>query len=200
MAEKTSYIKIDRNITRWRWWKCQNTLVVFIWLLLNANVKDHGFEKEIIHRGQIATSVKTIEKQCYLSTMQVRVALEHLKSTGEITIKSTNRYQVITIVNYNLYQDVPTNKTTNKQQTDNKQITNGYQQYKNNKKGKKERIPPKSPTGGLAPSGSPPRGTDAFRAKSHLLLTEDEGTADDIPVDYREDFKTFSDYWRYRNQ
>ena len=60
MAEQSTFIKLDRNIERWRWFKNKNTLIVFLWLLLNANVADHEFEHEIIHRGQVATSLKNV--------------------------------------------------------------------------------------------------------------------------------------------
>jgi len=209
MAEKSTYIKLDRNMVRWRWWKNRNTLQVFIWLLINANVTDHDFEGITVHRGQVATSVNSIANANSLTTQQVRTTLLHLKSTGEITIKSCNRYQVITIVNYHQYQDTSTNRSTkgltNKQQTDNKQITNKQQQYKNGKNDKNgKNIPPKSPKGGLDPSGVPERGTDAFRMKSHLLLKPEEGTVDDIPTAYRDgtygEFTDFAKYWRSRNR
>ena len=204
MADKSTFIKLDRNILRWRWWKNHNTLAVFLWLLLNANVTDSDFEKEKLKRGQLATSTKTISNANSLSTQCVRTSLHHLQLTGEITIKSTNRYQVITIVNYDLYQSKSTNDLTgvltNKQQTTNKQLTNNQQQYKNIKNIKNKRIPPKSPKGGLAPDGEPERGTDAFRAKSHLLLNRDEGTADDIPEMYRDRFDDFGKYHDWRNQ
>jgi hypothetical protein len=56
-----------------------------------------------------------------------------LESTGEILKKSTNKYTLITICNYERYQsfDEQSNKqTTNKQQTNNKQSTT-TKEYKN---------------------------------------------------------------------
>ena len=203
MAEQSTFIKIDRNILRWRWFKNTNTLIVFIWLLIEANVSDHDFEKTTIHRGQVATSVRSIGIACGLTTQEVRTALSHLKSTGEITINSCNRYQVITIVNYKLYQDIPTNKSTIKQQTNNKRLTNKQQQYKNikNDKNDKKEYPPNPPQGGTSPYGEFRRGTDEFRNRSHLLLKPEEGTADDIPERYREMCNNdFATYWGYRNQ
>ena len=85
MAEPSTYIKIDRNIIRWRWFKNTNTLIVFLWLLLEANVSDHEFEHEMIHRGEVATSYKTIGISTGLTIQEVRTAILHLKSTGEIT-------------------------------------------------------------------------------------------------------------------
>jgi hypothetical protein len=57
----------------------------------------------------------------------VRTALNKLKSTNEITSKATNRYTLIEVVNYGLYQD--DNKQNNKQnnEQDNKRITNEQQ-------------------------------------------------------------------------
>lgn len=190
MADKTTYIKVDRNILKWRWWHTHNTLIVFLWLLINANVKDHDFENEKIHRGEVATSLKSISNATDLSIQSVRTALSHLKSTGEITSRSRNKYTVITIVNYSMYQDAPTNKTTDNQQTNNKQTTNKQQQYKNNKNNKNgKNIPPKSPTGGLDHSWG-----------SSRMKDRDAGTADDIPEMYREQFDNYQAYWDWRNQ
>jgi hypothetical protein len=202
MAEQgKGFIKLDRNLVRWRWWKNHNTCHVFITLLLLANYKDGDFEKTVIHRGQLATSHGTLSGLTGLTISQIRTALSNLISTGEIAITRKPRYIVITIINYNKYQDTST-QIADKSQTNHNQIASKSQQSKNSKNIKKERIPPKSPKGGLAPSGDdkPKRGTDEFRVKSHLLLKPDEGTVDDIPEMYRDMYKTFADYWRYRNQ
>ena len=190
MAEQSTYIKIDRNIERWRWWQKGKTLHVFLFLLLNANVVDHAFEHDIVHRGQVATSLGSIVKSTGLTLQEVRTAILHLKSTGEITVKSCNRYQVITIVNYNAYQDVPQTKQQRKQHSINKQSTGNQQQYKNDKHDKHERIN-KGRSAPVCPSDTLP---------SHLRLKPDEGTVDDIPVEYRDRFDNFADYWGFRNQ
>lgn len=202
MAEQSTFIKLDRNILRWRWWSNANTLHVFLFLLLNANITDHEFEHEIIHRGQVVTSLASIGKSTNLTIQETRTAILHLKSTGEITSRRCSKYQVITIVNYSQYQGIQQTKQHNRQQSINNQSTINQQQLKNNKNEKngKKNIPPKSPKGGLPPSGDPKRGTDEFRNKSHLLLKPEEGTVDDIPKRYRDVFDNFADYWRSRNQ
>ena len=98
---------------------------------------------------------------------------------------------------------MPSTKTyrQTKRQSIDKQMTSKRQQYKNGKNGKNgKNTPPKSPKGGLDPSGVPERGTAAFKAKSHILLKPDEGTLDDIPDIYHGMFKTFEEYVRYRNR
>lgn len=196
MAEQSTFIKLDRNILRWRWWSNHNTLIVFLTLLLTANIQDKPFERDIVRRGEVATSISTISQQTKLSPQSVRTAINHLKSTGEITIKSTNRYQVITIVNYDLYQSKSTNKLTFNQQTANKQLTNKLtttkEYIKNDKNKKKEKNKEKTSTSPLDGVGDVPKAT--------TMKPIDEGTADDIPEEYRDFCKTYADYWRYRNR
>ena len=205
MAEQSTFIKLDRNIIRWRWFKSRTTLQVFIWLLLNANVADHEFEHEIIHRGQIATSYKTIENATAMTSQQVRNAIYHLKQTGEITSRSTNRYQVISIVNYDLYQGKTTGKIADKiavkEQANNRQTTGKEQQYKNIKnKRSKEYNPPKSPQRGESPSV----GQQWDNLHAETMMPRDMGTYDDIPLVYRDgtyqSFRTWEEYWDWSNQ
>jgi len=104
MAEKTTWIKIDRNILNWRWFTDRNTLQVFLWLLLNANIKPNGFMGVTVKRGEVATSYKTIASQSKMTENQARTAIQHLKTTGEITVTKHSKFSVISIVNYDLYQ------------------------------------------------------------------------------------------------
>lgn len=104
MAEKTTFIKIDRNIIHWGWFKNPKVLSVFIWLLIRANIKRCRFEKDIIMRGSLVTSNAHIAEECGLTIDNVRTALASLEATGEITRQRRNRYQIITVVNYDQYQ------------------------------------------------------------------------------------------------
>lgn len=189
MADKTSYIRIDRNIVHWRWWFDHNTLVVFLLLLIEANIKDNGFSGQIIKRGQVVTSLPSLCKSTGLTIQQVRTAIRHLKSTGEITGKSYSRYQVITIVNYDKYQDLTGKKPYN-QQAANRQLTGKQQHYEKGEKGEK-----KEKNKGRSAPGSPSGKNDA-----HLRLGPEEGTAEDIPEEYKGRFSAWAEYWRWRNQ
>lgn len=126
MAEKTTYIRIDRNIKNWRWWKDHNTLVVFLELLIDANISEHGFSGQKIRRGQVVTSLQSLCNSTGLTIREVRTAISHLKMTGEVTDKTFPKFRVITIVNYDKYQDL-TGKTpykkTSKRQANDKQAT-----------------------------------------------------------------------------
>ena len=104
MGEKTTFIKLDRSIEKWRWYKDGNTMRVFLHLLLNANVVPHDFENITIERGSLATSYDSLSGTLNLTKHQVRTAITHLKDTGTITSKIHKKFQVITIVNYDYYQ------------------------------------------------------------------------------------------------
>ena len=133
----TGFICLYRQITQWEWYKNPNTFRLFIHLLLMANYADGRFEGEIIKRGEYVTSLPSLADQTSLTIQQARTALDHLKSTGEITDRKTNRYRVITIVNYDRYQI--DNRQNNKPSTGEQQAD--QQQYKKDKNNKNIIIP-----------------------------------------------------------
>ena len=104
MAETTTFIKIDRNIRNWRWYQDSNTMRVFLDLLINANISDCDCRGVTIHRGEIATSYASIAERLGLTVKQARVALDHLKRTGEVAVKIYPKFQVISILCYDKYQ------------------------------------------------------------------------------------------------
>lgn len=131
------WIKLHRKILDWEWFTSPSTLQLFIYLLLRANKEDKKWRGILIKRGQLVTSVATISEETKLSTQQVRTSLNRLKSTNEITSKTTNRFTLVTVCkyeSYQLYEEVEQQtKQQALQQTNNKQIANKQQQLKNNK-------------------------------------------------------------------
>ena len=142
----SGFVKIHRKIVDWEWYTDINVKVLFLHCLLMANHKDNNWRGITIERGSFVTSYGKLADETGLSIQKVRTALKKLKSTGEITIKTTNKYTVISIKNYDLYQqkdaeqqaEQQTNnkQITNKQQTNNKQITTNKND-KNDKNDKK---------------------------------------------------------------
>ena len=144
------YIKLHRKLTKWEWYHNANTFRVFIHLLLTANYERRNFEGRTIERGQRVTSISKLSQELKVSVQSIRTALDHLKSTGELTIKTTPKYTIITINNYISYQQL-TNDLTNDQQTANKQLTNDQQQWKKDKESKRKIK--KGERGTLSPHG-----------------------------------------------
>lgn len=136
---ENGFVKFDRKIANWRWYHDVNTFKLFFHLIITANYEPKPFENITVQRGQRVASYQSLAVETQMSVQNIRTALNHLISTGEVTRQSTSKYTVFTIVNYNMYQD---NQQTN-QQTANKQLTNNQQTANNNgrkiKKDKKDK-------------------------------------------------------------
>jgi len=145
------YVKIYRSsldnkayyaepFTRWQAW---------VDLLLLANYKDNivyvrGIPVEV-KRGQVLGGEEFLAKRWKWSRGKVKRFCSHLesKTVQQIVQQKSNVITVITIVNYELYQDNGTtdstaNSTTDGQQTDNRRTTDGHtrKKVKNSKESK----------------------------------------------------------------
>ena len=116
------YIKLFRKLLDWEWYTDGNVLRLFIHLLLKANFKDKRWKGIEIKRGQLIIGVESFGKEIGLTRQQTKTALSKLESTQEITIKSTNKYTLVTIVKFEVYQC----KDSADNQQSNQQITNKY--------------------------------------------------------------------------
>lgn len=125
--EKGNFIKIDRSILEWEWYRDINTKCLFFHCLLKANWKDTRWKGYEVKRGSFITSVGELSIETGLTINQVRTALLHLKKTGEITIKTTNKFTIITIEKYSVFQEVRESESQSRPQTNHKQITNKTQ-------------------------------------------------------------------------
>lgn len=101
------YIKLFREILDWEWWHDINTFRVFVFLLLKANWKDCTWKGMVVKRGEYVSSYDKLAEDTDLTRDEVRTAIKHLKCTTEITTRSTRKYTVFTVVNYDLYQGNP---------------------------------------------------------------------------------------------
>lgn len=102
------YIKLNRKILEWEWWSDINTSRLFIYMLLKANWKDTRFEGKLIPRGSFVSSIPKLSQETALTVREIRTAISHLKSTGEVTCKTYSKYTVFTVKNYCLYQSSDT--------------------------------------------------------------------------------------------
>lgn len=134
------FIKLHRSMLEWEWYTDPITMRVFIHLLLNASFKESRFMGMEVHPGQVITGRKALAEQLNISEQNVRTALNRLKSTNEITIKSTKHFSVVTIEKWAFYQAVDNfanqqiNQQTNQQLTNSQPTTN--QQVTTSKEGK----------------------------------------------------------------
>ena len=146
----SDYIKLSRRILEWEWYSDINTKVLFLHMLLKANWKDGRFQGVEIPRGSFASSYQGLAQETGLSIKNVRTALEHLKSTGEVAVNRQPKFTVFTIKNYLLYQSPGSQSAENRQATGTESAT-----IEEGKKEKREEIKdivdtPRRKTAGIA--------------------------------------------------
>ena len=127
----SGYIKLHRSILQWEWHTDPNTLSVFIHCLALANFQDTKWRDIVIPRGSFVGSRASLAEKTGLSEKQVRTSIERLKRAGNLATKSTNKYTVYTVENYDRFQ-------TDGQQEGQQRASKGPQRKKD-KKDKKEK-------------------------------------------------------------
>lgn len=106
------YIKLYRKMTKWQWYSDEVMFRVFMHLLLTVNYEPMYWRDVKVERGQTVISVSKLSATLRYSKETVHRALKRLENSGEIIRKPNARYTIVTIVNYNLYQDKPNDSQT----------------------------------------------------------------------------------------
>ena len=163
------FVKIHRQMVEWGWYDDPNTKALFLHLLLTATYKDAEYRGYKLKPGDVVVGFNALSKQLGMSVKQVRTAMAHLEQTGEITRKATNRFSIVTIANWELYQ-LEDEQPTNNQQTTNKQLTNNQQHLKNVKNVKNIYNPPGKyiPEPPKYPAFKPEEKEDAVPMPDHI--------------------------------
>jgi len=121
------WIKLHRKMTEWEWYTDHNTFILFMHLLLTVNYEDSRYRGHDVPRGSRVAGLNRLSEETGLSFQKLRTVIDKLKSTGEITVKSTNKFSIITICNFDKYQDREDGDQQAKQQPDqqtsNKRVT-----------------------------------------------------------------------------
>jgi len=98
---------------------------IWDWFLKEANHKDSKSSSKIIKRGQCVRTYKDIQeglswmvgwRKCKYSKAQCETAMKYLKKHGMITTTKTTRGMIVTVVNYDTYQN-PENYENHKRTT-----------------------------------------------------------------------------------
>ncbi|HCW8160442.1 TPA: DnaD domain-containing protein [Staphylococcus aureus] len=107
----TGWISIDRSIQNHWLFKEKRTFSKFeawIYLLMEANHSKAkvpiGNQIVTVERGQRLTLILTLSDLFNWSRFKVKTFLDLLESDGMLEVKTTSKYTLITIVNYDFYQ------------------------------------------------------------------------------------------------
>jgi hypothetical protein len=141
------WIKLHRKTLDSKVFQNEKLLKTFVWCLLKASHKEyeffHGRQKISLRPGQFITGRKKAGEELDMPPSTAWFYLNLLKADSTIDIKSNNKYSLITLINWGLYQSDGDNFNSNLDSNlDNKRTTNGQQTdtYKNNKNDKKDLI------------------------------------------------------------
>ena len=120
MAE--GFIKLWRSCMDSQSWKNHKQWRLWTWCLMMAefNETDKQIRKYTVHLmpGEFACTLNDASESTGLTLQEIRTQLQNLQGNMQINIKTTNKYSIISIVNWNKYQvkstSTSTNKSTNK--------------------------------------------------------------------------------------
>lgn len=122
-APQNGWLKLFYRFKEWEWYSDTNMVRLFIHLLLSANYRPLKWRGIEIPRGSLVTSRAALASETTLSEQEVRTCLKRLISTNEITSKATNKYTIITICKFDIYQAEQIEQSEAINQQDNQQAT-----------------------------------------------------------------------------
>jgi len=123
------YIHLWRKSLDAGWIKNHELWAFWSWCLLKATYREYdaivGLQRVHLKPGQFVFGLKKASQETGLSIRQIRTILDFLKKAENLTIKTTNKFSIITIINWDIYQGSETQNDTqnDKQPTNNRQHT-----------------------------------------------------------------------------
>ncbi len=121
------YVKVWRRIKESPWYKKPNISHLAQHLIREANHNPQRLfvNNEIIelNRGQIITGRKELSRETGLTEQEIRTAINSLIKCDFLTSKSTNKFTIITICNYDIYNHDATSNQPTDQPASNQQLT-----------------------------------------------------------------------------
>lgn len=98
------FIKLHRKLVEWEWYSDANAFRVFVHLLLTVNYEPQQWQGITVQRGQRVTSFRKLAAELNITKKTVYNTVNKLVKTGELSYIGNNKYTIITVVNFNEYQ------------------------------------------------------------------------------------------------
>jgi flagellar biosynthesis GTPase FlhF len=142
--DSTGWIKLWRHLLDSPLIADSRLLQVWVYCLLKANHEPKTIifngQNITIERGQFIAGRTSASEKLRLRGVMWDRKLKALKMNNKVNIKTNNRFSIITVVDYEKYQqNEQVNEQQNEQQMNNKRTTN-EQQMNTNKNNKNERM------------------------------------------------------------
>lgn len=125
------FILLSRGILESDVFASQKLLKIWIWCLCKANFKDKSVPLKVgkgetivrVKRGSFIFGRNKAEDELFIDGSTIYKSMQKLKELSMIEIESNNQYSIVTISNYDTYQDGKSYKVTSKEQASNNQLT-----------------------------------------------------------------------------
>ncbi len=130
------YVKLWRKSLDAGWIKNPKLWSFWSYCLLKATHKEYnaviGLQTVHLMPGQFIFGLKKANEDTGLSHRSIRTIIDFLRKAGNLTIKTTNKYSIISIVNWPIYQgDTSENDTLNDKPPTNKGQHTRIKEHKN---------------------------------------------------------------------
>ena len=172
------WVKTFRKMTEWEWYNHSEMVHLFIHLILKASPVEKLWQGITIHRGQVVTGRQKLSAETGISERTIRTCLSRLAKSGEIEIKTTNKYSIITVCKFEDYQSCDVQSD---QQNDQQTVQQNDQPSDHIIRRKEDK--------NIIPSSSLPNG-------SSEEVTQKKKSAKKNPDDYHQPKGKGTVYWR----
>ena len=135
------YVKLWRKSFDSGLHKDPKTFLLWNYILCSVSHKeiDIIFNRKKVHlkAGEMATTLNRLAEPLFLSVQNIRTSLKYLEKYENLTSTSTNKYRIISVINWEIYQqtEILPNKQSNKYLTSTQQVPNkllyNKQEHKN---------------------------------------------------------------------
>lgn len=114
------WIKLHRSIVESSLWPNEWLVMLWVWCLVKANHKDSQFMGDYVKRGQFITGRFKAANELGVDPSRWVRGMDRLEVLGCITQESNNKRTLVTICNYETYQECDDDyRTTIEQQSNN---------------------------------------------------------------------------------
>lgn len=121
------FILVHRKVLHKGWLKNHKLWAFWSWCLLKASHKQHtqivGYQEVTLLPGQFVFGRKKAATELGMTERGIRTVLHFLLTSGNMTIKTTSKYSIISIINWDTYQHPVTTTRPAKRQTNDQQVT-----------------------------------------------------------------------------
>lgn len=133
---QNGWVKLWRKSLKSGWLTNPVLWTFWSWCLLKATHKEidivMGFQQIHLNPGEFIFGRKAASKELKMSQQSIRTCVKNLSLSKNLTIKSTNKFSIISILNWDTYQgqDDDDNQQTNQQLTNDQPTANHKQECK----------------------------------------------------------------------